>query len=185
MNRIKLLLIILLTVIILFATIIAMHYIMSNYNFDSDFVIGLLGAIVGGMFSLVSVWIANELQNIKNKFNELPIKIRRISKLRDKIWKLKEAIGQNEYRIQELTEGILEIGSLIDGNVYSKCVSIRDKLLVYYYKNIDCRGTNNIGDYIITPSDEYIQVKQELYEILINEHNLLLKYEEKLTKRYQ
>jgi len=58
-------------------------------------------------------------------------------------------------------------------------------LLNYYYKNINCLQTNEYGESVIVPSEDYLKVKKELYDLLIKEHDFLLKYEEKLTKKYK
>lgn len=186
-QKIKMILVMLMLLIILLLLVFFTYKFMKVNNLDSQYVSGLLGAIVGGVFTLMSVWITTELQEITKNYNELPLKIRKLSKLSNILWELKEEIGQNQYsNINNQNDKLLDLSSEIDGRIYSMIVPLREQLLSYYYKNLEGRGNRNeIGESVFIPSSEYIAIKQNVYEQIIEKYKDILKYEERLTKTYK
>ncbi|QHT59878.1 hypothetical protein GXP70_07890 [Paenibacillus lycopersici] len=186
-QKFKIVLVSILLVLFVLFLVFFTYKMMKDNHLDSQYVSGLLGSIVGGVFTLTSVWLTTELQEVKKSFDGLPIKIRKLSQLSNVLWRLKEEVGQdNVSDINKLNSELLDLAAEIDGKTYSSVLTLRELLLKYYYENINCRDNrNDFGEHVLIKTEEYISLKSRVYEMILEKYKNIIGYEELLTNKYK
>lgn len=157
---------------------------MKQMQLDSQYVSGLLGSIVGGLFTLLSVYVTTELQEIKKKYDDLPLKICKLRELNDRLSELRLSLDFKKltslHELDKIYKELLDTAASIDGKTYTEVLQLRNSIK---YSNIRALFKNFANeDLSLDSSRPYVdEVLDQLTEI----YAVLQLYEEQLIRIFK